>query len=53
MLLDFASINLLAHFDCEHIPEHVLHAKGTGTHGYFKVTHDMSNVTHLSLCPPT
>ncbi|PBK66820.1 catalase, partial [Armillaria solidipes] len=53
LLQDFASIDLLAHFDREHIPERVVHAKGAGAHGYFKVMHDMSNVMHLSLCPPT
>ncbi|PBK68220.1 catalase-domain-containing protein, partial [Armillaria solidipes] len=52
-LQDFASIDLLAHFDRERIPERIMSALGAGAHGYFKVTHDMSNVTHLSLCPPT
>ncbi|PBK64965.1 catalase [Armillaria solidipes] len=53
LLQDFASIDLLVHFDHERIPECVVHAKGAGAHGYFEVTHDMSNVMHLSLCPPT
>ncbi|KAK0445828.1 catalase-like domain-containing protein [Armillaria borealis] len=53
MLLDFSSIDLLAHFDRERIPERIVHAKGAGAHGYFEVTHDMSNVMHLSLCPAT
>lgn len=43
--LDFAAIDLLAHFDRERIPERVVHAKGAGAHGHFEVTHDQRNVT--------
>ena len=35
-------IDKLAHFDRERIPERVVHAKGAGAHGYFEVTHDIS-----------
>ncbi len=35
----------LAHFDRERIPERVVHAKGTGAHGYFEVTHDVTKYT--------
>ena len=35
-------IDKLAHFDRERIPERVVHAKGSGAHGYFEVTHDVT-----------
>ncbi len=35
----------LAHFNRERIPERVVHAKGAGAHGYFEVTHDMTQYT--------
>ena len=35
----------LAHFNRERIPERVVHAKGSGAHGYFEVTKDMSKYT--------
>jgi len=44
-LSDFHLIDKLAHFDRERIPERVVHAKGTGAHGYFEVTHDISKYT--------
>jgi len=42
LLQDTHLIDKLAHFDRERIPERVVHAKGTGAHGYFEVTHDLS-----------
>ena len=38
LLQDFHLIDKLAHFDRERIPERVVHAKGSGAHGYFEVT---------------
>ena len=35
---DFHLIDKLSHFDRERIPERVVHAKGSGAHGYFEVT---------------
>lgn len=35
----------MAHFDRERVPERVVHAKGAGAHGYFEVTHDITNLT--------
>ncbi|KAF9004656.1 catalase [Cyathus striatus] len=49
LLQDFHHIDLLAHFDRERIPERVVHAKGAGAHGYFEVTHDLSDITSQSL----
>ncbi|KIL62789.1 hypothetical protein M378DRAFT_165257 [Amanita muscaria Koide BX008] len=48
-LQDFHHIDLLAHFDRERIPERVVHAKGAGAHGYFEVTHDLSDITSQPL----
>ncbi len=45
VISDFHLIDKLAHFDRERIPERVVHAKGAGYHGYFKVTHDVSKYT--------
>ncbi|KAF9479504.1 catalase [Pholiota conissans] len=49
LLQDFHHIDLLAHFDRERIPERVVHAKAAGAHGYFEVTHDLSDITSQSL----
>ncbi|GAA6016108.1 hypothetical protein JCM10207_004446 [Rhodosporidiobolus poonsookiae] len=49
LLQDFNLIDLLAHFDRERIPERVVHAKGGGAHGYFEVTHDISDLTCAEL----
>lgn len=35
----------LAEFNRERIPERVVHAKGSGAHGYFEVTNDLSQYT--------
>ncbi|EST11914.1 catalase KatA [Sporolactobacillus laevolacticus] len=45
LIQDFALLDKLAHFDRERVPERVVHAKGTGAHGYFEVTHDLSQYT--------
>jgi len=39
----------LAHFNRERIPERVVHAKGTGAFGTFKVTSDISKYTKAKL----
>ncbi len=48
LLSDTHLIEKLAHFDRERIPERVVHAKGAGAHGYFKVTHDVSKYTRAA-----
>ena len=45
LLQDHHLIGLLAHFDRERTPERVVHAKGSGAHGYFEVTDDVSDLT--------
>jgi catalase len=42
VLNDITLIDKLAKFDRERIPERVAHAKGTGAHGYFEVTNDLT-----------
>ncbi|GAM20409.1 hypothetical protein SAMD00019534_035840 [Acytostelium subglobosum LB1] len=38
LVQDFHTMDKLAHFNRERIPERVVHAKGAGAHGYFEVT---------------
>lgn len=45
LLSDTHTIEKLAHFDRERIPERVVHAKGAGAFGYFEVTHDVTQYT--------
>jgi catalase len=42
LLQDIWLIEKLAHFDREVIPERRMHAKGSGAHGTFTVTHDIT-----------
>lgn len=45
LLSDVHTVEKLAHFDRERIPERVVHAKGSGAFGYFEVTHDVTKYT--------
>lgn len=45
MLQDVNLLEKLSHFNRERIPERVVHAKGSGAHGYFEVTNDLSKYT--------
>ena len=49
LLQDFHLIEKLQHFNRERIPERVVHAKGSGAHGTFTVTHDISAYTTAKL----
>ena len=42
LLQDFYLIEKLQHFNRERIPERVVHAKGSGAHGTFTITHDIT-----------
>ena len=60
LLQDFHLIDLLAHFDRERIPERVVHAKGSGAHGFFECTNPVDDLTSLDIwsakgkrCPVT
>ncbi len=53
LLEDFILREKITHFDHERIPERVVHARGSGAHGVFKVYEDMSAVTKAAfLCDP-
>lgn len=45
LLEDFHFREKLTHFDHERIPERVVHARGTGAHGYFEVYKPMTEYT--------
>jgi catalase len=45
LLQDIWLLEKLAHFDREVIPERRMHAKGSGAHGAFTVTHDITRYT--------
>ena len=53
LLEDFALIEKIQHFDHERIPERVVHARGSGAHGYFQVYKSMatSRRPHFSRTP--
>lgn len=45
LMQDFHLIEKLAHFNRERIPERVVHAKGAGAYGVFRVTRDVTPYT--------
>ncbi|MCF0056020.1 catalase [Dyadobacter sp. CY356] len=45
LLEDFILREKITHFDHERIPERVVHARGSGAHGVFKVYESLSDVT--------
>ncbi len=45
LLEDFILREKITHFDHERIPERVVHARGTGAHGYFEVYRSLSEYT--------
>ncbi len=45
LIEDFIYQDKLAHFDRERIPERVVHARGSGAHGVFEATADVSKYT--------
>ena len=49
LLQDVWFLEKLAHFDREVIPERRMHAKGSGAHGTFTVTHDITKYTRAKL----
>ena len=48
LLEDFAFREKITHFDHEPIPERIVHARGSGAHGYFEVTNPIPNLTRAS-----
>ncbi|USS84672.1 catalase [Fructilactobacillus myrtifloralis] len=49
LMQDYQLLEKLAHFNRERIPERVVHAKGAGAKGVFKLTHDMSKYTKADM----
>lgn len=49
LLEDYLLHEKLAHFNRERIPERVVHAKGTGAYGTFRVTQDLTPYTRARL----
>ena len=45
LLEDFIMREKITHFDHERIPERIVHARGSGAHGYFQVYESMAKVT--------
>src|SRR6185369_11955186 len=45
LLEDFHFREKITHFDHERIPERVVHARGTGAHGFFQVFEPLSELT--------
>jgi catalase len=45
LLEDFIFREKMMHFDHERIPERVVHARGSGAHGYFQVYEPMTDLT--------
>jgi catalase len=49
LLEDFVLREKIFHFDHERIPERIVHARGSGAHGYFEVTHPLDDITVMSV----
>ncbi len=48
VLHDHYTVQKMQHFNRERVPERVVHAKGTGAHGFFEVTEDVTWFTKAS-----
>jgi catalase len=48
LLEDFILREKITHFDHERIPERVVHARGSGAHGYFECTDALSDITRAA-----
>ncbi len=49
LMQDYQLLEKLAHQNRERVPERVVHAKGSGAHGTFTITHDLSKFTKAKL----
>src|SRR5690554_2387841 len=45
LLEDFILREKITHFDHERIPERIVHARGSGAHGYFQLTKSLKKYT--------
>jgi len=48
LLEDFVLREKITHFDHERIPERVVHARGSGAHGYFECTEAITDITRAA-----
>jgi catalase len=48
VLHDAYTVQKMQHFNRERVPERVVHAKGSGAHGFFEVTADVSQWTKVA-----
>jgi len=53
LLEDFILREKITHFDHERIPERVVHARGSGAHGVFRVREDLSEFTKAKFLTDT
>jgi catalase len=49
VLHDAYTVQKLQHFNRERVPERIVHAKGSGAHGFFEVTEDVTAFTKAAL----
>jgi catalase len=49
LLEDFILREKITHFDHERIPERIVHARGSGAHGFFECTKALADVTRASI----
>jgi catalase len=49
VLHDHYVVQKVQHFNRERVPERVVHAKGSGAHGFFEVTNDVTPFTRAGL----
>ncbi|HQS32199.1 catalase [Polaromonas sp.] len=49
LLEDFVLREKISHFDHERIPERIVHARGSGAHGYFELTESLAKYTHAKV----
>ncbi|MES2097883.1 MAG: catalase [Pseudomonadota bacterium] len=49
LLEDFVLREKIFHFDHERIPERIVHARGSGAHGFFEATDDISDLTRAAV----
>jgi catalase len=49
VLHDHYVVQKMQHFNRERVPERVVHAKGTGAHGFFELTEDVTQFTKASV----
>jgi len=49
LLEDHILLEKIQHFDHERIPERVVHARGFGAHGYFKLTEPLEGISRAAL----